>query len=229
MKESEKIPTKCKSLDEILGGGIESGSLTSLYGEAGSGKTNICLQLARNVVLKGKKVVFIDTEGVSFERLAQICGEDFPTVTKGLLFFTPYSLEEQEKNVDDAVRLAEAKEEVGLIVLDSATVHYRATFGDESEVNGRQSLGRQLNQLLQISRKRGIPVVVTTQVYTDPKTNSFEPIGGHALSHYAKDIIKLENIGDGGLRRAIIKKFRWRPEGLSCEFKIIENGVEGTS
>lgn len=93
-----KIPIDCKPLDELLGGGIESGSLTSLYGEAGSGKTNICLQLARNVVLSGKKVVFIDTEGVSFERLKQICSQDFDKVTKGILFFTPYSLEEQEKN-----------------------------------------------------------------------------------------------------------------------------------
>lgn len=221
------IPTKCETLDNLLGGGIESGSLTSLYGEAGSGKTNVCLQLARNVVLNGKKVVFIDTEGVSFTRLKQICGEDFDKVTKDILFFTPYSLEEQEKNVEDAVHLAEAKDEIGLIVLDSATVHYRATFGEEGEANGRKSLGRQVNLLLQVSRKKDIPVIITTQVYTDTKTNTFEPIGGHLLMHYAKAIIKLEKFGDGGLRRAMIKKYRWRPEGISAEFKLTENGVEG--
>lgn len=223
------IPTRCETLDNLLGGGIESGSLTSLYGEAGSGKTNICLQLARNVVLNGKKVVFIDTEGVSFTRLKQISGEDFDKVTKDILFFTPYSLEEQEKNVEDAVHLAEAKDEIGLIVLDSATVHYRATFGEECEADGRKSLGRQVNLLLQVSRKKDIPVLITTQVYTDTKTNTFEPIGGHVLMHYAKAIIKLEKFGDGGLRRAMIKKYRWRPEGISAEFKLTENGVEGAS
>lgn len=221
-----KIPIECKPLDDLLGGGFESGALTSLYGEAGSGKTNVCLQLARNVVLNGKKVVFIDTEGVSFTRLEQICGEDFKKVTKGILFFTPYSLEEQEKNVEDAVKLAEAKGEVGLIILDSATVHYRATFGEEYEADGRKSLGRQLNRLLQISRKKDIPVVVTTQVYTDSKTNTFEPIGGHSMTHHAKDMIKLEKFGDGGLRRAVIKKYRWRPEGISAEFKLTGKGVE---
>lgn len=220
-----KQPIECKSLDELLGGGIESGSLTSFFGEAGSGKTNICLQLARNVVMSGKKVIFIDTEGVSFTRLEQICGEDFDRVTKDILFFTPYSLEEQEKNVEDATRLAETKEEIGLIILDSSTVHYRTTFGEDCEVNGRQSLGRQLNSLLQISRKRDIPVVVTTQVYTDTKTNAFEPIGGHAMRHYAKDIVKLEKMGDGGLRRAIIRKYRFRPEGISAEFRITQTGV----
>ncbi len=221
------IPIECEPLDELLSGGIESGSLTSLYGEAGSGKTNICLQITRNVVNSGKKVIFIDTEGVSFTRLEQICGEGFDKITKDILFFTPYSLEEQEKNVEDATRLCEAKDDIGAIILDSATVHYRTTFGEECEINGRQSLGRQLNLLLQISRKRDIPVVVTTQVYTDTKTNTFEPIGGHALRHYAKDIIKLEKTGDGGLRRAIIMKYRFRPEGLSAEFVITENGVAG--
>ena len=221
------IPIECEPLDNLIGGGIETGSMTTLYGEAGSGKTNVCLQLARNVVRSGKKVVFIDTEGVPLRRLKQICGEDFDKVAKDILFFTPYSLEEQEKNVEDAVRLAEAKHEIGLIILDSGTVHYRATFGEECEADGRKSLGRQLNLLLQISRKRDIPVVVTTQVYTDSKTNTFEPIGGHALAHHAKAIIKLEKLGDGGLRRAIIRKYRWRPEGLSTEFKLSEKGVEG--
>lgn len=222
-----KIPIECEPLDELLGGGIESGSLTSLYGEAGSGKTNICLQLTRNVVISGKRVIYIDTEGVSFTRMEQICGEDFDKVTKGILFFTPYSLEEQEKNVEDAVRLSGAKDDIGLIVLDSSTVHYRTTFGEECETNGRHSLGRQLNLLLQISRKKDIPVVVTTQVYTDTKTNTYEPIGGHALRHYAKDIIKLEKIGEGGLRRAVIMKYRFRPEGLAADYVISENGLIG--
>ena len=221
-----KTPIECESLDNLLGGGIESGSVTSLYGEAGSGKTNICLQLARNVVMNGKKVIFIDTEGVSLKRLEQICGENFDKVAKDILFFTPYSLEDQEKNVEDAVHLVEAKEDIGLIILDSATVHYRATFGEEYEADGRKSLGRQVNLLLQISRKKDIPVVITTQVYTDTKTNTFEPIGGHALMHYAKAIIKLEKFGNGGLRKAIIRKYRWRPEGISAEFKLTENGVE---
>jgi DNA repair protein RadB len=223
-----KTPIECKSVDNLLGGGIESGSVTSLYGEAGSGKTNICLQLARNVVMNGKKVIFIDTEGVSLKRLEQICGENFNKVAKDILFFTPYSLEDQEKNVEDAVHLVEAKKDIGLIILDSATVHYRATFGEECEADGRKSLGRQINLLLQISRKRDMPVVITTQVYTDTKTNTFEPIGGHALMHYAKAIIKLEKLGDGGLRKAVIKKYRWRPEGISAEFKLTEKGVENS-
>ena len=64
-----RIKIECEAFDELLGGGIESGAVTELFGEGGAGKTTICLQLTRNCVLNGKKPIFIDTEGVSFDRL----------------------------------------------------------------------------------------------------------------------------------------------------------------
>ncbi|MFQ5553336.1 MAG: ATPase domain-containing protein, partial [Thermoplasmata archaeon] len=72
-----KIEVDCPSLDALMDGGVESGCITLLFGEAGSGKTNLCLQLARNVARAGRKVAFVDSEGVSLERLRQICGEDY--------------------------------------------------------------------------------------------------------------------------------------------------------
>src|SRR5438477_93247 len=90
----------CRALDDLLGGGVEEGCITLLHGEAGSGKTNFCLQLARNVVRAGRKVIYIDTEGVSLERLRQICGDDFEVVAKNILFSEPYSFEEQENLIE---------------------------------------------------------------------------------------------------------------------------------
>ena len=58
-----KVPCGCDSIDKLLGGGFEAGAITEIYGEAGSGKTNLCLQLSKAVVLDGKKVIFIDSEG----------------------------------------------------------------------------------------------------------------------------------------------------------------------
>ena len=66
------LKSGCLAIDDLLGGGFEGGCVTVLFGEGGSGKTNVCLQLARNCVLEGRKVVYIDTEGVSPERLRQI-------------------------------------------------------------------------------------------------------------------------------------------------------------
>src|SRR3990172_1958865 len=63
-------------LDQLLGGGVPAGALTLLYGEAGCGKTNLCLQLAVAAVRSGTKVLYLDTEGVSIERLVQIAGTE---------------------------------------------------------------------------------------------------------------------------------------------------------
>jgi DNA repair protein RadB len=88
---------------------VEPGSTVTLFfGEAGTGKTNICLQVASNVAATGKKVIYIDTEGVSLERLQQMAGEKYEDVMKNILFFEPHSFDEQEKFVDKAVKLAES-------------------------------------------------------------------------------------------------------------------------
>src|SRR5437667_292667 len=166
----------CRALDDLLGGGVEEGCITLLHGEAGSGKTNFCLQLARNVVRAGHKVIYIDTEGVSLERLRQICGDDFELVAKNILFSEPYSFEEQEKLIEKAVKLSEGNREVGLIVIDSITMHYRLTMRDETRRDERYGLTRQIGKLLRVSRQRDMPVVVTSQVYTDIDTGSCVPV-----------------------------------------------------
>jgi len=220
-----KVALGCPSLDELLGGGVEDGCITLLHGEAGSGKTNLCLQLARNAVRAGRKVIYIDTEGVSLDRLRQICGEDFEVVVRNILFSEPYSFEEQESLIEKAVRLAENNEEVGLILIDSITMHYRLTMRDETRRDERHSLTRQIARLLRVSRQRGIPVVVTSQVYTDLDTGAYMPLGGHMLSHNAKTIVRLEKKG-ANTRVAVLEKHRHRPEGAQASFRITAHGLE---
>ncbi|MCI4369186.1 MAG: DNA repair and recombination protein RadA, partial [Thermoplasmata archaeon] len=64
-----RISTGASSLDELLGGGIETQAITELAGEFGTGKTQIAHQAAVNVQLapdqgglKGE-AIYIDTEG----------------------------------------------------------------------------------------------------------------------------------------------------------------------
>ena len=220
-----RVALGCRSLDELLGGGIEDGCITLLHGEAGSGKTNVCLQLARNVVRAGRKVIYIDTEGVSMDRLRQICGEDFEVVAKNILFSEPYNFEEQESLIEKAVKIAESNAEVGLIVIDSITMHYRLTMRDETRRDERYSLTRQIARLLKVSRTRGIPVVVTSQVYTDIDTGRYMPLGGHMLSHNAKTIIRFEKTGPS-LRAAVLEKHRNKEEGTRAVFRITGRGLE---
>jgi DNA repair protein RadB len=221
----ERVAIGCQAIDGLLGGGVENGTITLLYGEGGSGKTNFCLQAAREVARTGSKVIYIDTEGVSLERLEQMCGGDFATTVTNILFFEPHSLDEQRDAIEKSQRILEGETKVGLLVLDSATIYYRILFGTEAEDAGRTSLVAQMTRLLVLARKRQLPVIITTQVYTDSSKNTFEPIGGHAFLHTAKAIIRLEKC-ESARRRATIMKHRSLRDGQSAMFTIGPEGLE---
>jgi DNA repair protein RadB len=221
---SSRLPIACAPLDELLHGGVETGALTEFFGEAGTGKTNVCLQLARNVALAGRKTVYIDTEGVSLERLAQISGEHAKRVRESVLFFEPYSLAEQQAVVEKVARLVAGAPDVGLVVLDSATLHYRIALGTGDDVGGRRALGAQLHTLIGLARKRDIPVVITNQVFTNVDTDEMEPLGGQIVRHLAKAVVRLDKVALGR-RRATILKHRAVAEGASAEFRLAMRGV----
>lgn len=221
-----RLPTACPPLDELLHGGVESGAITEFFGEAGAGKSNVCLQLARNAALAGRKIVYIDTEGVSLERLAQMSGEHYGKVRERILFFEPYSLQEQQAVIEKTVRLAAGTPEIGLVILDSAAIHYRIALGTGDDVGGRRALAAQLHQLAGVSRKRDIPVVITNQVFTNVETEELEPLGGQVIRHLAKAVVRLEKIGPAR-RRATILKHRSVHEGLQAEFRITTRGLAG--
>jgi len=222
-----KIPIEVDCIDQLLGGGFEAGAVTEIYGEAGSGKTNMCLQLAKAVIRSGKKTIYIDSEGLSRDRIQQIFGDDFDTMVKDLLIFEPYDFEEQEKIVDKAVNLALKNDDIGLVILDSATGHYRIELAKDLEKTERKSFIGQITGLLRLCRRRVIPVLLTSQVYTDIDKGVFRPLGGHVLRHNAKVIIHLVRDEDiPGRRIAVLMKHRSLAEGERAEFWLTRNGLE---
>lgn len=202
----------------MLGGGIETGSVTLFYGEAGCGKSNICLQLARNVILNGKKVAYVDTEGLSYERIFQIFKDE--RMIKDMLIFQVHSFQEQSNRVDQIAKIAK-NGLLGLIVIDSMTMFYRLNY-DNMEL--RNDFIRQTEVLLNLARDYEVPIVITSQVYTNITNGSIEFLGGHAMHHNAKTIIRLDMRGFG-LRNAVIIKHRSLPEGRSAMFRINADGV----
>ncbi|UAL07565.1 MAG: DNA repair and recombination protein RadB [Candidatus Methanogranum gryphiswaldense] len=214
----KRVPIGCQALDDLLGGGIEDSSVTLIYGEGGCGKTNICLQLAFNVVKSGKKVAFIDAEGISYDRIRQIFGED--DAVKNLLVFQVHSFEEQSDRIDKISRLAE-KDVLGMVIIDSMTTFYRLNHDDPKI---RNDLIRQTEVLLGIARRYEVPVLISSQVYSNLQTGTIEFLGGHAMQHNAKTIIRLDK-RNNGVRTAVVIKHRSLPEGRTANYRITATGI----
>jgi DNA repair protein RadB len=236
-----QLPTKyssgCNSIDELLGGGFESGTVTQLYGEAGSGKTNICLQVAIGCAQKGKSVIYIDSEGFSPERFLQIAragarsdAEDVEGIARRIIIYEPHSFEQQTSCINEIETVIKEKRDkngVALLILDSATLFYRLELDDERSVYLRRVLANQIMNLLEIARMHDLAVIITNQVYMDIDNGKLRASGGYAIEHLSKVIVQLEKAEEGrGKRRATLKKHRSMPEDTSCEFFITSKGVE---
>jgi len=215
-----RLPTKCSTLDKLLGGGLEPKIITELYGEAGTGKTNICLQVARECAHMGKKVAYIDSEGVSIERLEQICdGYEKEQILTRILFFSPTSTEDQETMIKNALKI----KDIQLVIIDSLNMFYRLNL-DEDKEGCLRSFSRQVAFLQKAAREHHLYVLATEQVYTD-KNGEIRPFTSRDVEHLVKTIIKLEKTGLGK-RDATIMKHRSQPEGKKVSFTITQTGLQ---
>jgi DNA repair protein RadB len=213
------LPLDCQPLDELLGGGLESGIITRIYGEAGSGKTNFCLQAARQCVRSKKKVAYIDTEGVSLERMRQICVDcDYKNILRDILFFTPTSFATQEQMITDAIAL----KGIGLVIVDTITMFYRLNLETDRE-GAIRSFTRQLTNLQLAAREKDLFVIITEQVFTNKK-GEVRPFTNRDADHMTKTIIRFDRKGIGQ-REAIIIKHRSQPEGKKAGFCINAAGL----
>lgn len=222
-KINSRISTGSQPIDDLLEGGIETGIVTQVFGEAGSGKTNLCMQLAVECVKSGKKAIFIDTEAISPQRFRQIAGENAKDIARDIIIFEPSNFEEQYAAIRETEKLI--SDRIGLIIVDSATAFYRFELdNDESGIRSRRELANQIGFLHGVARKYKLPVLITNQVYSDIATGKLRPIGGSSIEHISKTIIQFEKTGEG-TRRAKLWKHRSLPEGRTCDFTITAEGL----
>ena len=221
-----KVSAGSYDLNKWLYGGYEADIITTIYGDAGSGKTNFCLLAAVSQVKKGNKVIYVDTEGgFSVERIKQLAGEDYEKVLKGIVVLKPTSFDEQKEAFKEILK--HLKNHVSLIVVDGMTMLYRLEFAsarekDISEIQEVNSeLARQMRVLAEIARKQNIPVLATNQSYEWEKERRM--VGGDILRYWSKCLIELVN--ENGKRIAYLRKHRSLPE-KSLGFQIVNEGIK---
>ncbi len=194
----EKITTGSKRLNELLGGGVETQSLTEFFGKFSSGKSQVGFQLSVNVQLPKEKgglegkVAFIDTESTfrpdRIKQMAEAVGLEPKSVLENI-FVMP------AENSDHQILLVEKleniipKENIKLVVVDSLTSHFRADYVGRGALGERQQkLNRHVHTLQRLANKFNIAVYFTNQVMDNPAIlfgDPTTPIGGHVLAHAA--------------------------------------------
>lgn len=231
-----KITTGSKSLDELLGGGIETKTITEFFGEYGSGKTQICMQLSVNVQLPYErgglagKAIYIDTEGTfrweRIEAMARALGLDPDVTMDNIYYIRAYNSDHQMSIVEELFSFV-PRNNVKLVVIDSVTSHFRAEYpGREHLAERQQKLNAHLHQLMRLAEAYNVAVVVTNQVMARPDVFYGEPVmavGGHVLAHVPGVRVQLRKIR-GNKRLARVVDAPHLPEG-EAEFAITDEGI----
>ena len=193
-KKLTRITSGSKELDTLLGGGFESNSITELFGEFRTGKTQICHTLCVTCQLPKSdgggegKAIYIDTEGTFRpEKLASIAerfGLDPKETIENVYYARAYNSDHQNRLLMQVCALM-CEHKFSLLVVDSATALYRTDYSGRAELSNRQmSLAKFLRNLQKIADEHKIVVVITNQVVATVDGNSFggndkKPIGGH--------------------------------------------------
>mmetsp|Transcript_4188 Transcript_4188/g.4347 ORF Transcript_4188/g.4347 Transcript_4188/m.4347 type:complete len:343 (+) Transcript_4188:219-1247(+) len=237
--EMIKISTGSSDLDALLGGGIETGSLTEIFGEFRTGKTQMMHTLAcmaqRPLDQGGAegRVIYIDTEGtfrpLKLTAIAERFDMNPEEVLDNVICARAHNSEQQMELLQEAAALM-SDSRFALLIVDSATNLYRTDYNGRGELSERQmQLGQFLRQLTRLTEEFGIAVVLTNQVVSDPGGMSFakdstKPIGGNIIAHASTTRLKFKK-GRGDNRVCMVYDSPNLPE-CECGFSLGPTGIE---
>ncbi|OZJ06257.1 DNA repair protein rhp51 [Bifiguratus adelaidae] len=234
------ITTGSKELDKLLGGGIETGAITELFGEFRTGKSQLCHTLSVTCQLPvdmggGEgKCLYIDTEGTfrptRLLSIAQRFGLNGEDVLDNVAYARAYNTDHQTALLVQASAMM-AESRFSLLIVDSAMALYRTDFAGRGELAARQMhLARFMRNLQRLADEFGVAVVITNQVVAqvdggaamfnpDPK----KPIGGNIMAHSSTTRLYLRK-GRGETRVCKIYDSPCLPEAEAV-FAIQEDGI----
>jgi len=226
------ITTGCKALDEMLGGGVETGAITEFVGEFGTGKTQICHQLCVTVQLPPEKgglsarAVYIDTEGTFRpERIIQIASRfelEPASALKNVYYAKVRNLAEQVACLVELRSLI--KEGVKLVVVDSVIAHFKGTYEDPDFFTRVHELVLYLSELRNLALDHRLAVVITNRITSIPEgTRRFKVSGDPFVSMFVDYRVLLHKVREN-IRRAMLV-FGKHYTRIPVLFKISEEGV----
>ncbi len=232
-----RLTTGSKELDNLIGGGIETQSITEVYGKMASGKSQWCFQTSVTVQLPKEQggleggCLYIDSEN-SFrpERVIQAAkrfGMDPDSVLKNVYVARAYNAEHQMILADKAAEMVSEKN-IKLVIVDSLTAQFRSEFVGRGTLAARQQkLNQHMRSLQKLAEMKNVAVLVTNQVMSRPDIlfgDPTEPVGGNVVGHASKTRLYLRKSKEDK-RVAKLVDSPSLPDGEAL-YRITENGIE---
>jgi RecA/RadA recombinase len=155
------ISTGSKAIDSLLGGGIRQGMVTDVYGESGSGKSQLCFTLFANCARDGRSAMFVDTAGTFRpERVVEIAGS---AVALDRIAFV------RVLNTYDQSSVVKKIHDTGpqLVIVDTLTSLFSAEYSGPAR---HLAVMKHLHELALAAINTGCAVVVTNMVRSAPIT-----------------------------------------------------------
>jgi DNA repair protein RadB len=216
---------------------FKSGYITTIYGNAASGKTTTCLMAVIEAAKKGWKTVYVDNEN-SFDtdRLKQIYGDNVDKVLENLFLIKPKSFREQNSIIANLPKLCN-NGKIKLIVIDTIGIHYRLAVKEDLKIINTQMI-IQMNLLEKLAKEQDKIILLTNQAGSkftpiEDKEDKFEGIkmvGGAIMENSSKCIIELHK--KDKRRFATLIKYKTEDNiamienvGRPTEFVIKEKGL----
>jgi DNA repair protein RadA len=233
-----RLSTGSKQIDELLGGGLETQTITEFYGEYGVGKSILCHQLAVNVQLPQERgglnggSLYIDTENTFrpewIVKMAGAVGLDPAQTARNIIYSEAFNSDHQVLLLEKADKVIQ-ENNVKLIILDSLTSHFRSEYlGREMLAERQQKLNSHMHRLVRLARAFNACAVVTNQVMAKPDQfygMSVEAVGGHIVAHTSHTRVFLRRTASGPVRICRLVSSPYLPEGERI-FKITEEGIK---
>ena len=233
LEESEEgnLKTFIPGFDALIGLGIPSGNSVLVEGGPGSGKTIFCLNIAKNMCEKGKKVLYMSFEETP-ERLKSHMknfGADFESYEKKkLLYVKRFNALDIARSVE--ALLSEAKKELlidvqpvlippefepDIVLIDSLTSIGSAFSGEENRFRVY------MEQLFRYLEGHKITSFLIRETANPTHIGNIFVEKGEAVSFLSDGIIVMYNVFDKrGMRKRALEVLKMR--GVDIDRRIVE-------
>lgn len=219
-----QLRTGVESVDALLGDGVPSGMLVEIYGAAGTGKTQLCMQLCTS---SGGAIYCVTAGAFPARRFAQIASED---VQRRTVVETVRDVKELEDWASWRLEWLLRKTRAKIVVIDSIAALYRPAFARGSEIERAQSLTTTAAALKATTAKSGAALLCLNEVASRPGRQLIVPALGQSWARCCGTRLELTRTpGRLGTRRIRVKHSSFLPSGKEAYFSITAAGLSSAN